>query len=138
MFAAATILGASACGTDDLAVTKAAAQERDDVQMTAHPAPFVPSVLHDGSPATAVTVMVTNTSPDKALDVNPLNFSITDAEGMKHTVDLGSAADQLAVTELQPGESVQGVIAAEGEFVPAKVTFSKMLGGSLIVDVTPA
>ncbi|WP_336086191.1 hypothetical protein [Nocardia sp. SSK8] len=146
----AAVLGVAGCSGEEAAPAQATAPEQSavpgapvsqekqqDVRITASATPFVPGVLDQGAPATAVLVLVENTSADKVVKVNPLYFSITDSEGGKHSVELGLGDDQIGADELQPGEKIEGTIAAEGSFTAAKVTFKPLFGANVTVNVTP-
>ncbi|WP_278266249.1 hypothetical protein [Nocardia sp. AG03] len=147
----AAVLGVAGCSGEEAAPAQATAPEQSaapgapvsqekqqDMRITASAAAFVPGVFDKGVPATAVLVLVENTSADKVVKVNPLYFSITDSEGGKHSVELGLADDQIGAEDLQPGEKIEGTIAAEGSFTAAKVTFKPLIGANVTVNVTPA
>ncbi|MGW7430115.1 DUF4352 domain-containing protein [Streptomyces sp. NPDC054861] len=152
MFVFLIALGALAGGGDDTTDGKAAAPakssapaappaakgskapaaeepaEKAPVTVTAKKTAFKPSVLHGGGSYTSVEVTITNDS-DKKIDVNPLYFTITDADGSKHQAELGMDEDQIATMDLEPGEKVTGTVTGEGKFAAKYVTYTDGLFG---------
>lgn len=98
------------------------------VKVTGKKTPFVPSVLHDGGAYTSVEVTITNLG-DELVSTNPLHFTITDTEGVKHAVELGVDKNQMDLLKLTRGEKATGVITGKGSFTPAYVTYTDGLFG---------
>lgn len=63
----------------------------------------------DGSHLVTVEVVLENHEPEP-MNVNPLNFSLVDDQGLVHTIELGAsdAHDQVATLDLYTGERVRG------------------------------
>ncbi|MFF9910629.1 DUF4352 domain-containing protein [Streptomyces sp. NPDC013457] len=111
--------------------TQAPAEEPADeapVTVSAKKAKFTPSVLHDGGDYTSVSVTLTNNS-DKQISTNPLYFTITDTEGVKHHAELAADDNQMDLMKLAKGEKATGIITGKGKFTPAYVTYSEGLFG---------
>ncbi|MFC8885848.1 DUF4352 domain-containing protein [Streptomyces cinereoruber] len=130
--------GAAKNGTATAAPAKSSeAAEKEEpaddaaVKVTAKRAEFKPTVLHDGSDFTSVSVTVTN-SGDKEINVNPLFFTITDTSGSKHTVALGMDKDQIGTVKLAPGENATGTVTAKGSFTAKYVTYTDGLIGEAV------
>ncbi|MFJ3699532.1 DUF4352 domain-containing protein [Streptomyces sp. NPDC090052] len=98
------------------------------IVLTASSTTFRPSVLADGSAYTSVLVTIKNNG-DKALDVNPLYFTITSADGTKSTSELGEDEKQIDTMKLSPGEKATGTVTAKGAFTAKYVTFTEGLIG---------
>lgn len=98
------------------------------VKVTAKKAKFAPSVLHDGGAYTSVKVTITNSS-DKKININPLYFAITAADGSKHTAELGVDENQMDTVDLAPGENITGTITGKGSFSAKYVTYTDGLFG---------
>lgn len=103
--------------------TEAPKKEESPVKLSGEAVPFVPSILHDGDKYTSVRVTIANDS-DKKISVNPLDFTITDTNGTKHSSELGMAEDQMDVMDLAPGENTSGVITGKGDWKAAYVTYT--------------
>ena len=101
---------------------KAAEAPQSPVKIAAKKTAFAPSVLHDGGAYTSVSVTITNNS-DKAIDVNPLYFTITDTNGSKHSAELAIDENQIDTMKLAPGENTTGTITGKGTFTPKYVTY---------------
>ncbi|MEW2357627.1 DUF4352 domain-containing protein [Spirillospora sp. NPDC029432] len=99
--------------------------EKVPVKLTAEKTAFEPSAMSDGGDYTCAKVTVTNRTT-KNLDVNPLDFALTGADGTKH--DIGSAfgvhEDEIAAVTLAPEEKATGAVCAPGHFTPKTVTFA--------------
>ncbi|WP_030928478.1 DUF4352 domain-containing protein [Streptomyces sp. NRRL B-24720] len=102
--------------------------EQAPVKVTAKPAKFAPSILHDGGAYTSVTVTIANNGDEK-IDVNPLYFTITDTNGSKHTAELAVDKNQIDTVDLMPGENITGVITGKGDFTPKYVTYTDGMFG---------
>ncbi|MCM2415444.1 DUF4352 domain-containing protein [Streptomyces sp. RKAG290] len=130
---------AKATGTDgpQKEKTTATATPADaPVTIAARKAAFKKSVIADGSDYTSVEVTVTNNSGDD-IDVNPLYFSVTDANGSKHTAELGVDENQMGTVHLGPGENITGTITGKGQFDSKYVTYTDgLLGDSVRGDVS--
>lgn len=105
-------------------------QPADDapVIVTAAPADFTPSVLHDGGAYTSVTVTITNRG-NEPISTNPLYFTVTDADGAKHAAELGMDKHQMDLLKLAKGEKATGIITVKGKITPAYVTFTDGMFG---------
>ncbi|MFE9456228.1 DUF4352 domain-containing protein [Streptomyces californicus] len=101
------------------------------VSVTGKQVDFKKSILAQGDDYTSVQVTITNNSK-KDLDVNPLYVTITDADGSKHTAELGVDEDQLDMVKLAPGENVTGTITGKGKFDAAYVTYTDGLIGDSV------
>ncbi|MFI9099238.1 DUF4352 domain-containing protein [Streptomyces fildesensis] len=78
-----------------------------------------------------MSVTVTNNS-SKTINVNPLYFAITDANGTKHAAELGMDEDQIATVDLAPGENVIGTVTGKGKFKAKTVSFTDGLIGKAV------
>ncbi|GAB2863677.1 hypothetical protein GCM10027074_33670 [Streptomyces deserti] len=106
------------------------------VKVTAKKTGFSKSILADSSDYTSVLITITNNG-DEQLDVNPLYFSITDADGTKHTAELAVDENQIDTVKLAPGENISGTITGKGKFSPKYVTYTDgLLGDSIRADVS--
>jgi hypothetical protein len=114
--------------------TAALASPASPVKLTAKATTFKPSVIYSGGDFTSVQVTVTNNSKEN-IPVNPLDFTITAADGAKHNTALGEDERQIDTLTLAAGEHVTGVISAEGKFKPARVTFNVSTGGAVVASV---
>ncbi|RCV54509.1 DUF4352 domain-containing protein [Marinitenerispora sediminis] len=111
--------------------------EEGPIGLEATPADFTPSILAQGDDYTSVRVTVTNNG-DESIEVNPLFFTITDANGTVHDTADGLGADetQIGAVTLAPGENATGTVTASGSFEPARVTFTEsLIGDSVTADV---
>ncbi|MGW8762356.1 DUF4352 domain-containing protein [Streptomyces sp. NPDC055815] len=105
------------------------------ITLTAAPAKFTPSVLHDGGAYTSVTVTITNRG-DETISTNPLYFTVTDSTGAKHAAELGMDKHQMDLLKLAKGEKATGIITVKGKITPAYVTFTEgMFGDGVRGDV---
>lgn len=106
------------------------------IAITAKKTTFAKSILASGSNYTSVLVTVTNNS-DEPIDVNPLYFTITDADGTKHTAELGADENQISTVTLASGENVSGTITGKGKFTAKYVTYTDgLIGESMRADVS--
>ena len=98
------------------------------IKLTAKRAHAKKSILSDGGALSCVKVTVTNQTK-KQLEVNPLYFSITDTGNTKHDTStaLGDYEEQIATTELAPGEKATGLVCAKGKFQPKIVAMTNPL-----------
>ncbi|MEV3921123.1 DUF4352 domain-containing protein [Actinomadura coerulea] len=98
------------------------------IKLTAKRAHASKSVLSEGGALSCVKVTVTNQTK-KQLEVNPLYFSITDTKNTKHDSSpaLGEYEDQIATTELAPGEKATGLVCAKGSFRPKVLAMTNPL-----------
>lgn len=111
-------------------------KEDAPVAITAKNTAFAKSIIADGSNYTSVLVTVTNNSNDP-IDVNPLYFTITDANGTKHTAELAADENQISTVTLTPGENVSGTITGKGKFTAKYVTYTDgLIGESMRADVS--
>ncbi|MEV4946871.1 DUF4352 domain-containing protein [Streptomyces sp. NPDC053755] len=118
----------AAAPTKSSALGGALPEEKAPVTVTAVKTAFKPSVLHGGGKYTSVKVTVANNG-EKKIDVNPLYFTITDTDGVKHVAELGMDEGQIATVELEPGEKVTGTVTSGGEFTAQYVTYVDGLFG---------
>ena len=95
------------------------------VELSAKRAKAKKSVLSTGAALSCVRVTVTNRTEDN-LEVNPLYFSITGANGTKHesSTALGEYENEIATTTLAPDENAKGVVCARGDFRPKIVAMA--------------
>lgn len=147
-------LVATSGGSDDTTGTRTPASiaaetpEKSEAPSKAKPAPAAPvkitakktafskSILADGSNYTSVLVTVANNS-SKEIDVNPLYFTITDANGTKHTAELAADEKQIDTVKLAPGENISGTITGKGAFTAKYVTYTDgIFGDSVRADVS--
>ncbi|MEU8773406.1 DUF4352 domain-containing protein [Streptomyces sp. NPDC048606] len=113
-----------------------AAGTKAAVEVTARKTAFKASVLAQGDGYTSVSVTVTNNS-SKAIDVNPLYFTITDTGGGKHTSELGVDEDQISTVQLAPGENVTGTVTSKGKFTAKSVAYTDgLIGKAVRTDVS--
>lgn len=109
---------------------------KTDIAVTAKKTAFAKSILASGSNYTSVLVTVTNNS-NEPIDVNPLYFTITDADGTKHTAELAADENQISTVTLTPGENVSGTITGKGKFTAKYVTYTDgLIGESMRADVS--
>jgi len=88
-----------------------------------------------GKKLVAVEIIVSNISGD-SLSVNPLNAVLLDTEGFTYQVELAGVDDQLATTNINPGEKVRGWVAFKipEAAVPAKIKYTVgFFGGTEMV-----
>ncbi|MFP8961079.1 DUF4352 domain-containing protein [Streptomyces nanhaiensis] len=105
------------------------------IRITAETTDFRPTVLTDGEEHTSVLVTVVNNGAEK-VDVNPLYFDVTAADGSKYDVELAADERQIDTVELARGEKVTGTVTVEGEIEPRTVTFTNgLFGDSVRADV---
>ncbi|MFB4298250.1 DUF4352 domain-containing protein [Actinomadura sp. NTSP31] len=139
VLAGAAILGLAACdpaaGTtpETQTSTKAAGKTSGKpktvpIKLVAKRAHASKSVLSDGGALSCVKVTVTNQTR-KSLEVNPLYFSITDAKGVKHSVDeaMGEYDGEIDATTLAPREKAVGLVCGKGTFVPKTLAMTNPL-----------
>ncbi|MFF4245671.1 DUF4352 domain-containing protein [Streptomyces sp. NPDC001822] len=81
-----------------------------------------PTACRSGTACTAVRITVTNNGGTD-IGVDPLAFSLTDADGGRHPAEAAGDENLIATVVLAPGEDVTGTVAAQGTFTPAHVTF---------------
>ncbi len=113
-----------------------AKEEKAPVAITAKKTAFAKTILAQGSDYTSVLVTVTNNGSD-TISVNPLYFAITDADGTKHTVELGVDEKQIGTVDLAPGENIAGTVTGKGAFTAKYVTYTDgFLGDSIRADVS--
>ncbi|GAA2145731.1 DUF4352 domain-containing protein [Actinomadura napierensis] len=133
--AAVAVLGLTACdpaaGTtpETQTSTKAAGKPKAvPIKLVAKRAHASKSVLSDGGALSCVKVTVTNQTK-KSLAVNPLYFSITDAKGVKHSVDeaMGEYNGEIDATTLAPREKAVGLVCGKGRFVPKTLAMTNPL-----------
>ncbi|MFD3325063.1 DUF4352 domain-containing protein [Streptomyces sp. NPDC058701] len=106
------------------------------VAVVAKKAAFKKSIIAQGGAYTTVSVTVTNNS-SKPINVNPLYFAITDANGAKYAAELGADENQIATVELAPGENVTGAVTGKGTFTAKSVTYTDgLIGDSVRADVS--
>ncbi len=110
--------------------------EPSEAELTASTTDFVPSSVYVEGDFTSVEVSVTN-GGDDALDVNPLYFTVVDAEGGAHNPSDAISMDdnELGVQTLEPGESAEGVITVVGEIEPDRILFEPFFTGPVEVPV---
>ncbi|MFD0776444.1 DUF4352 domain-containing protein [Streptomonospora algeriensis] len=104
----------------------------EPVEISAEPAEYRPSALSDGEDYVAVHVTVTNNG-DELLAVNPLNFTMEDADGQPrtaHLVETTGQDDNFEALELATGESESGLVVFPGTADPVSVTHTDLLGES--------
>ncbi|MFJ7269537.1 DUF4352 domain-containing protein [Streptomyces sp. NPDC099050] len=113
------------------AAPSAKPEKKSPVVVVAKKTKFKKGVLADGSDYTSVSVTITNNS-SKAINVNPLYFTITDTKGTKHVAELAAAEDQIDTVELAPGENITGTITGKGAFTAKTVTYTDGLIGDSV------
>ncbi|MFI8264075.1 DUF4352 domain-containing protein [Streptomyces sp. NPDC085665] len=130
---AATSAPAQAPGATPSAV---APGKKAAVDVVAKKAEFKKSVIAQGEDYTSVSVTITNNG-SKPINVNPLYFAITDANGTKHAAELGADENQIATMELAPGENTTGAITGKGAFTAKTVTYTDgLIGKAVRADVS--
>ncbi|MEW1603275.1 DUF4352 domain-containing protein [Streptomyces sp. NPDC093808] len=129
-------VSASAGAKEDTSKAKRETARSGPVKITAERTEFSEDLLADGSAYTSVLVTVVNNGDDE-VSVNPLYFTITDAEGAKHTAELGADTRQIETVDLAPGENISGTVTGRGAFAPQYVTYTDgLLGDPVRVDVS--
>lgn len=110
--------------------------EPSEAEVTAASTEFEPSSLYVEGDYTSVEVSVTNAGED-ALDVNPLYFTVVDADGAEHDPNdaIAMDANELGAQTLDPGQSASGAITVEGEVEPARVLFAPFFTGPVEAPV---
>ncbi|MFP8902704.1 DUF4352 domain-containing protein [Streptomyces atacamensis] len=105
------------------------------IRITAETTDFRPTILTNGEEHTSVLVTVVNNSAEK-VDVNPLYFDVTAADGSKYDVELAADERQIDTVELAKGEKVTGTVTVKGKIEPKTVTFTNgLFGDSVRADV---
>ncbi|MCJ0873396.1 DUF4352 domain-containing protein [Streptomyces sp. AP-93] len=118
------------------AAPSAKPEKKAAVVVVAKNTKFKKSILADGSDYTSVSVTVTNNS-SKAINVNPLYFTITDTNGTKHVAELAADENQMDTVELAPGENITGTITGKGVFTAKTVTYTDgLIGDSVRASVS--
>ncbi|MFE2548569.1 DUF4352 domain-containing protein [Streptomyces sp. NPDC059355] len=111
--------------------SSAAPGKKAAVDVVAKKAEFKKSIIAQGEDYTSVSVTITNNG-SKPINVNPLYFAITDANGTKHAAELGADENQIATMELAPGENMTGAITGKGAFTAKTVTYTDGLIGKVV------
>ncbi|WP_460774682.1 DUF4352 domain-containing protein [Nocardiopsis nanhaiensis] len=108
-----------------------------EAEVTATGTEFEPSSLHTDGDYTSVEVSVTNAG-EAALDVNPLYFTVVDAEGAEHEPGEAISMDdnEIGVQILESGQSASGAITVEGEIEPDHVVFEPFFTGPVEAPVS--
>lgn len=73
--------------------------------------PATPSIIYqpaDGMRLVAVEVIVGNVSAADPVNVNPLNFTLVDADGFTYKAELGGPESQIELADLAVGEKIKG------------------------------
>lgn len=111
--------------------------EPSGAEVSANNTEFEPSSLYVSGDYTSVEVSVTNGGTD-ALDINPLYFTVVDAQGVEHDPREAVAMDanELEVQTLDPGQSASGAITVAGQVEPERVLFEPVFTGPVEVPVT--
>jgi len=140
-----TAVALIAAGTGDTETGGAQSRERGDdgldetrgAEVTATDTDFEPSPLYSEGVYTSVAVSVTNAGEER-LDVNPLYFSIVDAEGSVHSTSeaIGMDANELGAQTLAPGQTTSGAVTVEGRVDPERVVFEPFYSGPVEVPVS--
>ncbi|GAA4916497.1 DUF4352 domain-containing protein [Streptomonospora salina] len=108
------------------------------VEITAESAEYQTTVLSDGDDYVAVNVTLTNNTGE-SLDVNPLYFSMEDADGQTVEADLFETTtqdDAFEALDLADGESESGVVLFPGSSEPVSVTHSGVMGEAHTAEVS--
>jgi hypothetical protein len=94
------------------------------IKLTAKKTAFSPSVLNGGGDFSCAKVTITNQTTEN-VDVNPLDFSITGTDKVRHDPfsGFGEHEEELGAVTLAPEEKATGAVCAEGDFTPAIVSF---------------
>ncbi|GAA1760730.1 MULTISPECIES: DUF4352 domain-containing protein [Streptomonospora] len=109
----------------------------EPVEVVAEPAEYEAGALSQGGDFVAVHVTITNNS-DEPLSVNPLYFSMEDANGQTQDADLMESAgqeDNFEALDLANGESESGVVVFPGTSEPVSVTHTGVMGDSYTAEV---
>lgn len=78
--------------------------------------PATPSIIYEptaGTRLVAVEVIVGNVSSTDPVNVNPLNFTLVDADGFTYQAELGGAENQIDLADLVIGEKKKGWVSFE-------------------------
>ncbi|GAA2449241.1 DUF4352 domain-containing protein [Streptomyces macrosporus] len=114
---------------------KEEAAEESPIAITAEKTDLRPTILADGEDYTSILVTVVNNDTEK-VDVNPLYFEVTGADGAKYDVELAVDERQIDTVELAKGEKVTGAVTVKGTIEPKSVTFMNgLLGDTIKADV---
>lgn len=102
--------------------------------------PGAPSVLYQaeaGKRLIAVEVIVGNVSSADKVSVNPLNFTLVDAEGFTYKLDLGGADGQLNAIDIAIGEKVKGLVGFKipDAAIPASIKFQPVMFSNTVLQV---
>lgn len=102
--------------------------EKAPIGLAAKPAKARPSVLSSGGDLTCVKVTVTNRT-NKQVEINPLYFAITGADGTKHdaATALGEYEGEIATMQIAPGEKAKGTVCVKGSFKAKEVSMTNPL-----------
>jgi hypothetical protein len=94
------------------------------IKLSATKTAFSPSVLNSGGDFSCAKVTITNQTSGN-VDVNPLDFSITGTDKVRHDPfsGFGEHREELGAVTLAPEEKATGAVCAEGDFTPAIVAF---------------
>ncbi|WP_036553784.1 DUF4352 domain-containing protein [Nocardiopsis sp. CNT312] len=113
-----------------------APSEPVEEEITAVETEFEPSSLYTEGEFTSVKVSVTNTG-EEDIDVNPLYFSVVDAQGRTHGVGDAIALDEneLEAGSVAPGETVTGTVTVPGEVEAATLVFDPFYHEAVEVPV---
>lgn len=115
-------------GTAGTSASVPAKKTQPPIGLAATRATAKKSVLSDGGALTCVRVTVTNRTK-KQLEINPLYFAITAADGTKHDASeaLGDYEGQIDTMDLAPGERARGVVCVKGKFTAKTVSMTDTL-----------
>nr|WP_255429995.1 DUF4352 domain-containing protein [Streptomonospora sp. PA3] len=93
--------------------------------------------MGDGGDYVAVHVTITNNG-DETVSVNPLYFTMEDANGETKDADLMESAgqdDSFEALELANGDSESGVVVFPGTAEPVSVTHTDVMGNEYTAQV---
>ncbi|MFI6576263.1 DUF4352 domain-containing protein [Nocardiopsis sp. NPDC050513] len=111
------------------------ADEAVTEEVTARMAEFAPSPLYVEGDFTSVEVSVTNNGED-GIDINPLYFTVVDADGVEHEPAIAMDDNELEVQEVSPGETASGTITVRGDVQVDHIVFDPFYHGPLEVPVS--
>ncbi|MFI0350448.1 DUF4352 domain-containing protein [Actinomadura sp. 9N407] len=141
LIGALTLTGC-AMETEPTEIQKAGEQEAEPgkatpIKLTAKKTAFSPGILNNGGDFSCAKVALTNKTA-KNLAVNPLDFSLTGTDGVKHDSfsGFGEHDEELGAVTLAPEEKATGAVCAEGDFTPDIVTFAPAFADGARAEVS--